>query len=85
MTRGQRLQVSKGGTLPSWMEGGVCLDKDILPEEQLKTQPVLMLYVGSDRDLGQDVMRYSHLDLTRNSYREPTSAWLSKMGFYTSE
>ena len=30
MTRGQRPQVFKGGTPLSWMEGGVCLDKDVL-------------------------------------------------------
>ena len=46
MTRGQRLQVSKSVTTPSWMQGGDCLEKDILQEKQLKTQPVWMLCAG---------------------------------------
>ena len=36
LTRSQQLQGPKNVTNPSWMEGGICLDREFLREEQLK-------------------------------------------------
>ena len=63
MTRGQR-QVSKSGTTLSWMEGGVCLDKDVLREEQLKDPAYVdtLCWIRPGSRPGKDEIPSSGLD-----------------------
>ena len=62
MPRSQKPQGSKKGASPSWLEGGVCLNKNILLEEKLKDPACVdaLCQIRQARD--QKEIKFFHLD-----------------------